>query len=190
MHFPRACTDIGTEENLVELDIPTFCKKECDLTNDPDRGCVKVGLQHFWKNLPPDGCAPGGHTWGGKLSSHPRKQSWLSQAETGGSCLWSCLLLRSWATYSWLMHSGHMVIPVLSNLHPSNQSPLSGKLNGFGWLSVWFSLAFWWQDWSSSAEEDSDEGPQDCWKTWILLMMNHQWPCLETNTSSMRMSID
>jgi len=42
--FTEACTDIGTEENLVELDIPTFCKKECDLTNDPDRGCVKMGV--------------------------------------------------------------------------------------------------------------------------------------------------
>ena len=42
MLFPRACTDIGTEENLVELDSSIFCKKECDLTNDPARGCVKV----------------------------------------------------------------------------------------------------------------------------------------------------
>ena len=42
MLFPRVCTDIGTEENLVELDRPIFCKKECDLTNDPARGCVKV----------------------------------------------------------------------------------------------------------------------------------------------------
>ena len=45
MLFPRACTDIGTEENLVELDETIFCKKECDLTNDPNRGCVKVRLQ-------------------------------------------------------------------------------------------------------------------------------------------------
>ena len=45
MLFPRACTDIGTEENLVELDNPIFCKKECDLTNNPARGCIKVRPQ-------------------------------------------------------------------------------------------------------------------------------------------------
>jgi len=42
--FTEACTDIGTEENLVELDETVFCKKECDLTNDPNRGCVKMGV--------------------------------------------------------------------------------------------------------------------------------------------------
>lgn len=42
--FTEVCTDIGTEENLVELDNPIFCKKECDLTDDPARGCVKMGV--------------------------------------------------------------------------------------------------------------------------------------------------
>jgi len=42
--FTEACTDIGAEENLVELDNPIFCKKECDLTDDPARGCVKMGV--------------------------------------------------------------------------------------------------------------------------------------------------
>jgi len=42
--FTEAC-DLGSESsNLVEVDIPTGCRKECDLTDAPDRGCVKMGV--------------------------------------------------------------------------------------------------------------------------------------------------